>query len=113
MLEELSVRSKLEEQHRQGAGVQALPSDYITPPVALVQNCSGRGAVGSSSREAEEHLSGMQVALYNNIEFDSCQNHTGAIVRFIQGHLSGWGPTQGQLSIHTHLPEVSRSSKVS
>ena len=37
--------------------------DYITTPVALVQHCSGRGAVGSSSsREAEEHLPGMLVA---------------------------------------------------
>ena len=47
----------------------ALPSDYITRPVALVQHCSGRGgsteeqqAACSSSREAEEHLSGMCVA---------------------------------------------------
>ena len=46
----------------------ALPSDYITTPVALVQHCSSRGAVAeeqqthSSSREAEEHLSGMCVA---------------------------------------------------
>ena len=47
----------------------ALPSDYITTPVAFVQHCivaeeQHRGAAGSSSssREAEEHLSGMCVA---------------------------------------------------
>ena len=30
----------------------ALPSDYITPPVALVQQCSSRGAARRSSRAA-------------------------------------------------------------
>ena len=47
----------------------ALPSDYITRPVALVQHCivvegQHRQAAGSNicSREAEEHLSGMQTA---------------------------------------------------
>ena len=34
-------------------------------------------------------------------------------VRFTQGHLSGWDPPQGQLSIHAQTPEVSRGSKVS
>ena len=53
---------QLEEQPRQGAGVQPYPCDYITPPVALVQHCSSRGAAGSiCSREAEEHLSGIQI----------------------------------------------------
>ena len=57
---------QLEEQHRQGAAVQPYPGDYITRPVALVQHCivaeeQHRGAC-SSSREAEEHLSGMCVA---------------------------------------------------
>ena len=43
----------------------ALPSDYITRPVALVQHCSiaaEEQQACSSSREAEEHLSGMCVA---------------------------------------------------
>ena len=59
------LEEQLEEQHRQGA---ALPSDYITRPIALVQHCivaeeQHRGAAGSSSsREAEEHLSGMCIA---------------------------------------------------
>ena len=41
------LEEQLEEQHRQGA---ALPSDYITRSVALVQHCSGRGAAQRSSR---------------------------------------------------------------
>ena len=42
----------------------ALPSDYITTPVSLVQRCSSteEQQACSSSREAEEHLSGMWVA---------------------------------------------------
>ena len=73
--------AKLEEQHRQGASGAALPRDYITRPVALVQHCSSRGAaqrssrqVCSSSREAEEHL---WHECCNNtiiIDFDSCWN---------------------------------------
>ena len=65
--------AKHEEQHRQGAVSAALPSDYITTPVALVQHCSSRGAVTeeqqacSSSREAEEHLSGMCVMQHISI----------------------------------------------
>ena len=68
MLEELSMRRQLEEQHRQGCSSAALPSDYITRPVALVQHCSSKGAVAedqqvcSSSSESEDHPSGMCVA---------------------------------------------------
>ena len=61
-------KEQLEEQYRQGAGVQPYP--VITQPHQLhlcstaVAEEQHRGAVGSSSssREAEEHLSGMLVA---------------------------------------------------
>ena len=45
---------QLEEQHRQGAGVQPYPSDYITTPVAPVQHCSGRGAAQRSSKQQQQ-----------------------------------------------------------
>ena len=32
----------------------ALPSDYITPPVGLVQHCSSRGAAQRSSRQQQQ-----------------------------------------------------------
>ena len=48
----VQLEEQLEEWHRQGAVVQHYPSDYITPPVALVQHCSGRGAAQRSSAAA-------------------------------------------------------------
>ena len=46
-----STQAKIEEQHSECSSA-ALPSDYITRPVALVQHCSSRGAAQRSSRHA-------------------------------------------------------------
>ena len=65
----LSLRSsRFSSKHRQGASSATLSSDYITRPVtctcaALQQSSSTEEQQAhSSSREAEEHLSGMHVA---------------------------------------------------
>ena len=49
MLEEPSMSSSLRSSTARCSSA-ALPSDYITRPVALVQHCSGRGAAQRSSR---------------------------------------------------------------
>ena len=83
----------LEKQHRQGAEVQSYPSNYITTPVALVQHCSGRAAAAAGRLRS--------ISLVCRLR-DTITLHLAAVrlpVRFTQGHLSGQGPTQGQLPI--------------
>ena len=94
----------------------ALPSDYITPPVALVQHCSGRGAAQRSSgaaASAARKLRSISLVcrLHSTITLHTLHNtitlHLTAVRSSVRTSVKFQSTSQSKVLVNLHVTQTS------